>query len=85
MAKYGATEQNVCIRKDDFVYDNNGELVTVWALNGKEVAAGTPGAKEMNKLKDPNGVYQDFLQSGDFKFGPGDVKICRLEWRRKTG
>ena len=38
-------------QKDDFVYDNNGELVTVWALNGKEVAAGTPGAKEMNKLK----------------------------------
>lgn len=41
----------------------------------KEVAAGTPGAKEMNKLKDPNGVYQDFLQSGDFKFGPGDVNM----------
>ena len=34
------------------------------------------GAKEMNKLKDPNGVYQDFLQSGDFKFGPGDVKYA---------
>lgn len=44
----------------------------------KEVAAGTPGAKEMNKLKDPNGVYQDFLQSGDFKFGPGDVKYADL-------
>lgn len=72
-------------QKDDFVYDNNGELVTVWALNGKEVAAGTPGAKEMNKLKDPNGVYQDFLQSGDFKFGPGDVKYADLNGDGKLG
>ena len=81
----GATEQNVLYQKDDFVYDNNGELVTVWALNGKEVAAGTPGAKEMNKLKDPNGVYQDFLQSGDFKFGPGDVKYADLNGDGKLG
>lgn len=66
-------------QKDDFVYDTNGELVTVWALNGKEVAAGTAGAKEMNKLKDPNGVYQDYLQSGSFKFGPGDVKYTDLD------
>ena len=72
-------------QKDDFVYDNNGELVTVWALNGKEVAGGTPGAKEMNKLKDPNGVYQDFLQSGDFKFGPGDVKYADLNGDGKLG
>lgn len=33
----------------------------------------------MNKLKDPNGVYQDYLQSGSFKFGPGDVKYTDLD------
>lgn len=46
----------------------------VWAHNGKEVPAGTPGAKLMNKLSDPNGIYQDYLQGGKFLFGPGDVK-----------
>lgn len=61
------------LSKDDFVYAD-GKLVTVWALNGKEVPANTPGAKEMNKLKDPNGVYQDYFQTGTIKFGPGDVK-----------
>ena len=65
-------------QKEDFVYDANGEIVQVWALNGKEVPAGTAGAKQMNKLSDPNGVYQDYLQSGTFKFGPGDVKYTDL-------
>lgn len=60
-------------QKDDFVYEN-GKPVTVYALNGKEVPANTPGAKEMNKLKDPNGIYQDYFQTGTIKFGPGDVK-----------
>ncbi|WP_300699157.1 TonB-dependent receptor [Bacteroides sp.] len=64
-------------QKDDFVY-NNGQLVTTWALNGKEVAADTPGAKKMNKLSDPNGVYQDYFQSGTIAFGPGDVKYKDL-------
>lgn len=62
-------------QKDDFVYDAKGELVKTYALNGKEVAKGTAGAKLVNKLKDPNGVYQDYLQSGNFIFGPGDVKF----------
>lgn len=61
-------------QKDDFVYDN-GKLVTTYALNGKEVPKGTTGAKEVNKLKDPNGIYQDYFQSGTFRFGPGDVKF----------
>lgn len=61
-------------QKDDFAYDNNGKLVETYALNGKEVAAGTVGAKKAYKLTDPNGVYQDFFQSGQFLFGPGDVK-----------
>lgn len=64
-------------QKDDFVYEN-GNLVQVWALNGHEVAEGTKGAKKMNKLSDPNGVYQDFFQSGNFVFGPGDVKYKDL-------
>lgn len=64
-------------QKDDFVY-NNGKLVTTWALNGREVAQGTTGAKEVYKLKDANGIYQDYFQSGTFKFGPGDVKYKDL-------
>lgn len=60
--------------KDDFVYEN-GNLVTTYALNGKEVPEGTAGAKIVNKLADPNGVYQDYFQSGTFRFGPGDVKF----------
>ena len=61
-------------QKEDFVYDSNGNLATTYALNGKEVPKGTSGAKEVYKLSDPNGVYQDYLQSGSFMFGPGDVK-----------
>lgn len=65
-------------QKSDFVYDERGELVKVWALEGREVPAGTKGAKQMYKLSDPNGVYQDFLQTGDFMFGPVDVKYTDL-------
>lgn len=64
-------------QKEDFVF-SDGKLVTTWALNGKEVAAGTPGAKQVNKLSDPNAVYQDYFQSGTFRFGPGDVKYKDL-------
>lgn len=59
-------------QKDDFVYEGD-KLVKTWALNGKEVAAGTPGAKSMNKLKNPQAVYQDYFQTGTVLFGPGDV------------
>ena len=59
-------------QKDDFVYEGD-KLVTTWALNGKEVAAGTPGAKKMNKLNNPKAVYQDYFQTGTVLFGPGDV------------
>ena len=62
-------------QKDDFLYDDKGLILTTYALNGKEVAKGTPGAKLVNKLKDSNGIYQDYLQSGNFVFGPGDVKF----------
>lgn len=66
-------EVNRLYQKDDFVYDSEGNLVTTWAFHGKEVAKDTPGAKKVNKLKDPNGVYQDRFQGGSFMFGPGDV------------
>ena len=62
---------------DDFVWEN-GALVTTYALNGKEVAAGTSGAKVVNKLKDSNGIYQDYFQSGNYRFGPGDPKFTDL-------
>ena len=61
-------------QKSDFVYDDAGNLVTTYAKDGKEVPFGTSGAIKVNKLSDPNGVYQEKLQSGDFYFGPGDVK-----------
>ena len=65
-------------QKDDFIY-NGDKIEQTYALNGKEVAKGTPGAKIVNKLKDPNAIYQDYLQSGDFIFGPGDVKFKDLD------
>jgi hypothetical protein len=71
-------------QKEDFVY-NGDQIAQVWAKDGKYVAdyvAGEPspvaGAKQMNKLADPNGVYQDYFQSGNFRFGPGDPKFKDL-------
>jgi hypothetical protein len=57
----------------------NGEIVQTWAYRGKEVPAGTEGARQVNKLADPNGVYQDRFEGGNFKFGPGDVKYKDLD------
>lgn len=62
-------------QKDDFLYNPDGSFQTVWVANGKVVAEGTTGAKLMNKLADPNGVYQDYFQPSDnLRFGPGDIK-----------
>lgn len=66
-------------QKSDFVYDDQGNIVQTWAYHGKEVPAGTPGARQVNKLADPNGVYQDRFESGSFHFGPGDVKYKDLD------
>lgn len=65
-------------QKSDFVWDANGNMETVWVKDGKIVDKNTVGAKEMNKLADPNGVYQDRWQTGTIKFGPGDVKYKDL-------
>lgn len=55
-------------QKDDFVYDANGNLQQT-VVNGKTV----------NELKDPKGAYQEYLQGGEFYFGPGDVKFVDLD------
>jgi len=55
-------------QKDDFAYDSNGNLQQT-VVNGKTV----------NQLKDSKGVYQEYLQGGEFYFGPGDVKFVDLD------
>ena len=53
---------------DDFVYDGNGDLIVE-----------ERGGYNVNKLADPNAPNQGKLQtSGNFKFGPGDVKYKDL-------
>ena len=53
---------------DDFEYDANGAYITT-VVNGIT----------MNKLSDPNGSYQSWLQNKDpFRFGAGDVKYKDL-------
>jgi TonB-linked SusC/RagA family outer membrane protein len=54
---------------DDFVYDANGDLVTI--------TVGTPPIT-INQLADENGATQEELQAGNFRFGPGDVKFKDL-------
>jgi hypothetical protein len=51
----------------DFVYDGSGNLVTT-VVDGVTV----------NQLADENGATQGELQSGNFRFGPGDVKFADL-------
>ena len=67
-------------QKDDFLYNADGSFQTVWVANGKIVEEGTVGAKLMNKLSDPNGVYQDYFQPSDnLRFGPGDIKYVDVD------
>src|SRR5690606_22079393 len=53
---------------DDFVYDNDGNLVKVTSADGFQV----------NQLADENAPTQGKLQAGNFVFGPGDVKFKDL-------
>lgn len=53
---------------DDFVYGSNGELVTTTSPEGQTIY----------QLADENAATQGYLQSGDFTFGPGDVKFVDL-------
>lgn len=53
---------------DDFVYDGNGDLIKVTSEDGYTI----------HQLSDPNAPTQGKLQSGNFVFGPGDVKFKDL-------
>jgi hypothetical protein len=55
-------------QKSDFEYDTSGKLIPVTSKDNYSV----------NKLIDPNAATQGRLQSGNFKFGPGDVKFKDL-------
>ena len=63
-------------QKEDFELDANGNLIeiTLTEANGAKNAG-----KKAYKLKGENPVYQAYLQSGSFKFGPGDVKFKDLD------
>lgn len=65
-------------QKDDFLYNSDGSLQTAWIKDGVLYETEVPGAKKVNKLKDGNAVYQDYLQNDNFIFGPGDVKYKDL-------
>jgi hypothetical protein len=53
---------------DDFVYDNDGNLVQIVTEEGFTI----------NQLADESAPTQGELQSGNFVFGPGDVKFKDL-------
>lgn len=55
-------------QKEDFAYDGAGNLVTVQSEDNFNI----------NQLSDENGSTQGELQSGNFRFGPGDVKFKDL-------
>ncbi len=55
-------------QEEDFEHDTDKKLIKVTSSDGYQV----------NKLSDPAGVTQGKLQSGNFVFGPGDVKFKDL-------
>ena len=55
-------------QKSDFSYDSAGKLIKVTSKDGYSV----------NQLADANAATQGRLQSGNFVFGPGDVKFKDL-------
>ena len=55
-------------RKDDFVYDEKGNLITVKSTDGYNVY----------QFADPNMPTQGYLNSGSLIFGPGDMKYKDL-------
>jgi len=55
-------------QKDDFAYDASGNLIKTTSKDGFTVY----------KLSDANAATQGKLQSGNFVFGPGDVKFKDL-------
>ncbi len=52
----------------DFAYNASGNLIQI-----------TKGSYKINQLTDPNAPTQGFMQSGNFYYGPGDVKYKDLD------
>lgn len=68
-------EHDRLYQKSDFVYDGTSiKQIVLTSANGAKNAG-----KTCNQLVDANGVYQGYLQSGSFKYGPGDVKFKDLD------
>ena len=63
-------ETDRLFQKSDFTYDTEGKLIKVTVPN--ETGATT---YTINQLADANTAIQGRLQSGNFYFGPGDVKF----------
>jgi len=61
-------ETDRLFQKSDFEYGNDGKLVTTTSKDGFTV----------NKQVDATAATQGKLQSGNFRFGPGDVKFKDL-------
>ncbi len=59
-------------QKEDFAYDANNNLIKVPVTDPHGVTY------TVNQLSDPNAPTQGKLQSGNFYFGPGDVKFIDL-------
>lgn len=62
-------------QKDDFEYDANGQLIPIVLTTAQ---GALNAGKTAYKLKGDNPVYQAYLQSGSFRFSPGDVKFKDL-------
>jgi len=65
-------ESDRLYQTDDFAYDANGKLIKVQVTDPHGVVY------TVNQLSDANAPTQGKLQSGNFYFGPGDVKFKDL-------
>ncbi len=63
-------------QKSDFEYDNQGKLIPI-VLDASHGAKNA--GKTVYKLVGDKPVYQGYLQSGSFRYSPGDVKFKDLD------
>ncbi|MND77734.1 hypothetical protein D3C80_694300 [compost metagenome] len=70
----GKTYGEIWGYETDRLYQNSD-----FVYNGNDLVTAVIDGKTMNKLSDPNGAYQSWVQnSATFRFGPGDVKFKDL-------
>lgn len=70
----GKTYGEIWGYETDRLYQNSD-----FVYNGNDLVTAIIDGKTMNKLSDPNGAYQSWVQnSATFRFGPGDVKFKDL-------